>query len=268
VDQNIIEVLRHHRHDRHFPCLRGRFAWPEVRHPRAVPPEACVISHGRVTPTPLRSDSCPNGGRIGDTRLTNAHHHADVSDAKIPDGSGDLSNEIRDCCRGKGGGTEPMTAIELLTEVRQRGIHMTAQGDPLRLDAPNGAVTPELREALIARKEELLSLLIQPPTAVARGSEPESPANIPEAGEPIVAVKVWSDILGEAVWVVTSDVPRTDWPTDAPVYTHAEVKLLTLIGPDTVGWVHSAKELFGARVVDAGKPQKKGETADGRRRRV
>jgi hypothetical protein len=160
-----------------------------------------------------------------------------------------------------------MTAIELLTEVRQRGIRMTAQGGRLCLDAPSGAVTPELREALITLKEELLRLLIQPSTAVARGSEPESPVNIPEAGEPIVAVKAWSDILGEAVWVVASDVPRTDWPTDAPVYTHTEVELLSLMGPDTLAWVHPVMELLGARVVDAVTPLKWGEAATGVKRR-
>ena len=151
-----------------------------------------------------------------------------------------------------------MTAIELLTEVQQRGIRMTAQGDRLCLDAPRGAVTSELHEAVITFKEELLRLLIQPSTAVARVSEPESLVNIPEAGAPIVAVKVWSGIIGEAVWVVTSEMPRTDWPTDARVYTMEEVKILSDVGRDTLAWVHPVKELFGARVVD-GKVPKEGK---------
>jgi hypothetical protein len=36
---------------------------------------------------------------------------------------------------------------------------------------------------------------------------------------------------------------------DAPVYTHAEVKILTQVGPETLAWVHPVKEIFDARVV-------------------
>jgi hypothetical protein len=64
----------------------------------------------------------------------------------------------------------------------------------------------------------------------------------------IVAVKVWSDTLGEAVWVLVDDLPRDEWPTDAPVYTQAEVKILTHVGADTLAWVHPLKVLFGATV--------------------
>jgi hypothetical protein len=78
----------------------------------------------------------------------------------------------------------------------------------------------------------------------------------------VVAVKVFSPILGGHVWVIDSTLPHTEWPTDAPVYTHAEVKRLTQVGPDTLASVHLAKELFGARVVDASIPQEKGKTAN------
>jgi hypothetical protein len=81
--------------------------------------------------------------------------------------------------------------------------------------------------------------------------------------DPGEAVKAFSPILGGNVWVIDDTLPHEQWPTDAPVYTHAEVKLLALVGPDTLAWVHPAKELFGARVVDARRPQDKGETATG-----
>jgi hypothetical protein len=67
--------------------------------------------------------------------------------------------------------------------------------------------------------------------------------------EPIVAVHVWSDVLEAAVWVVADDLPRAEWPMDAPVYTYAEVKILTQVGPETLAWVHPVKDIFDARVV-------------------
>jgi hypothetical protein len=151
--------------------------------------------------------------------------------------------------------TEPMTAIELLAELRQRGIRITAQGDHLYLDAPRGAVTSELREALITSKEELLRLLIQPSTTTARDPESEAFVNTHGEGAPNAAVKVWSDMLGEAVWVVADDMPRTEWPAGSPVYTHQEVKILLRVGPDTLKWVHLVKELFGVRVIDGKVPK-------------
>jgi hypothetical protein len=80
--------------------------------------------------------------------------------------------------------------------------------------------------------------------------------------DPVAAVKVFSPILGGHVWVVDSTLPREAWPTAAPVYTHTEVMLLTQVGPETLASVHLAKELFGARVIDARIPQEKGETAN------
>jgi hypothetical protein len=64
-----------------------------------------------------------------------------------------------------------------------------------------------------------------------------------------VAVKVWSSVLQAAVWVVADDLPRGEWPTDAPVYTHAEVKMLRPRGRDEFAVVHAAKTLFDGRII-------------------
>ena len=58
-----------------------------------------------------------------------------------------------------------------------------------------------------------------------------------------VAVKVWSDVLQAAVWVVRDDLPRVEWPHDAPVYTRREVRFLTKIGHDVLQWVNPVKEI-------------------------
>jgi hypothetical protein len=66
----------------------------------------------------------------------------------------------------------------------------------------------------------------------------------------IIAVKIWSDVLQAELWVVADDLPKEEWPTEAPVYTQAEVKILAQVGPDTLAWIHATKQMVNARVVD------------------
>ncbi len=53
-----------------------------------------------------------------------------------------------------------MNLDELLTELSQRGVKLWAEGNQLRIRAPKGALTPELRDTLTARKADVLSLLL------------------------------------------------------------------------------------------------------------
>jgi hypothetical protein len=69
----------------------------------------------------------------------------------------------------------------------------------------------------------------------------------------IIALKVWSAVLREAIWVVADDLPREAWPTDALAYTHQEVRILRQIGQDTLAWVHATKRMFGAQVIAYGR---------------
>ena len=52
-----------------------------------------------------------------------------------------------------------MTLAELLTVVRAADIRLEAHGDRLVFDAPHGALTPELRAALVEQKPALLAFL-------------------------------------------------------------------------------------------------------------
>jgi TubC N-terminal docking domain len=52
-----------------------------------------------------------------------------------------------------------MTAVELLTTAHAAGIVLRVHGDRVRVEAPAGSLTPELRHALKAGKAELLSVL-------------------------------------------------------------------------------------------------------------
>jgi hypothetical protein len=69
----------------------------------------------------------------------------------------------------------------------------------------------------------------------------------------VIAVKVWSDTLNEAIWVVADALPREEWTTDASVYAPTEVKILKDIGRDTLAWIHATKQRFGAEVVSGGR---------------
>ncbi|MCW5967585.1 MAG: hypothetical protein KIT57_03665 [Blastocatellales bacterium] len=52
-----------------------------------------------------------------------------------------------------------MTLDTLLDELQERGIELTPAGDRLRYRAPQGALTPELKQAIAERKPELLAIL-------------------------------------------------------------------------------------------------------------
>ncbi len=75
-----------------------------------------------------------------------------------------------------------MTAGGWLAVLRARGILVTAVEDRLRVDAPRGILTPEVRRALVARRAEILAALraapapIPPPLPVRAdpASHPES----------------------------------------------------------------------------------------------
>jgi hypothetical protein len=52
--------------------------------------------------------------------------------------------------------------------------------------------------------------------------------------------------------VVADGFPQPERPTDAPVYTHREVRSLSRIGPKALPWVQLVKQLLGAIGVDGG----------------
>ena len=52
-----------------------------------------------------------------------------------------------------------MSALQLLTRLRQAGIRLHEQDGKLKLKAPKGALTDELRSAITAQRDELIHLL-------------------------------------------------------------------------------------------------------------
>jgi hypothetical protein len=103
----------------------------------------------------------------------------------------------------------------LLGELRNRGVHLSVEGDALRYRGPRGALTPELREAVAANKPELVRLL--------------SPSNLDaDAGE-LAAVMLRKTVIG-GVWLVADDEALADHPdiirSGLPVFLFSEVEQL------------------------------------------
>ena len=66
-----------------------------------------------------------------------------------------------------------MVVAELLTELRARGVTLTAQDGQLQTTAPKGAITPDLGAAIKAQKAALLVALQGPVSAAALAPLPE-----------------------------------------------------------------------------------------------
>lgn len=152
-----------------------------------------------------------------------------------------------------------MTSVELFTTLSHLGVELRAEGGLLHYRAPQGVLTPDLKDAMKAHKPDLLKLLKTPCPHCGATDWRETPDGgrwcrpcVLAGWEPVAAVKVHSDVLDADLWMVADDVPPDTWPTDAPVYTQAEVKILREVGgPDVLEWVHATKELFGALVLSA-----------------
>src|SRR5712692_10331655 len=52
-----------------------------------------------------------------------------------------------------------MTTLEFLSDLRQKEIHLWAEGGRLRYRAPHGVISEAIRSELASRKAEILSIL-------------------------------------------------------------------------------------------------------------
>lgn len=68
-----------------------------------------------------------------------------------------------------------MTATQILVLAATQDIVLAAQGDRLVVDAPTGALTPELRSELVRHKPALLALLTAPRAFVTLRQGPTLP---------------------------------------------------------------------------------------------
>jgi hypothetical protein len=71
-----------------------------------------------------------------------------------------------------------MNAQELITELSRQGIILEACDDGLRIEAPKGLLTAELRQTLVEQKQAILTLLQTPPALILRKAQ--------DAAEPVI----------------------------------------------------------------------------------
>ena len=73
-----------------------------------------------------------------------------------------------------------LSTVEFLSHLRTLNVAISANGDKLRLSAPPGAITPELKSELAARKAEILKLLQE--ASIAAPSDSQSIPRISREG--------------------------------------------------------------------------------------
>ena len=128
-----------------------------------------------------------------------------------------------------------MRASTLVEKLRAQGWAFAIDGQGLRIRSPRGALTDGLRQALLAEKAAIMTIL----------AAEQQRAPVPPQADAIVAVKVWSEILQEAVWVVAEGVPIDEYLGDGKVFTHHEVRVLLAQGRGVRAWAPLDAELEG-----------------------
>lgn len=95
-----------------------------------------------------------------------------------------------------------MSLVELLSDLSRRGIRLRAEGEQLSIEAPKGALTPDLRSTLDANKRSLLELLQrkdgEPPVTASVDTEarprlgPRPPSRVgPQEGQPLTGEDIY-----------------------------------------------------------------------------
>jgi TubC N-terminal docking domain len=109
-----------------------------------------------------------------------------------------------------------MSAAAVLAEARRLGIRLTARGDRLAYDAPRDAFTPEMRDALVTHKPEILALLR---AEQQQADSSPKPLTLSDPTSEPGAVSTRSDKLADQQAALDSDsAASTAWPSAT---THA-----------------------------------------------
>jgi hypothetical protein len=134
-----------------------------------------------------------------------------------------------------------MTPDALLDKLERLNVKVTINGDKLRLEAPKGVLTPEMKEAIRQYKPALIALL-----------EAQEARRLLEVQGWVV---VYSKAIGEAVlWLKHENVViPTRW-RGAVKYTLQELQTLTN-NPDLTAEglkrIHKAKKEFDGKILPA-----------------
>jgi hypothetical protein len=128
-----------------------------------------------------------------------------------------------------------MQATTLVNTLRAQGWGFAIDGAGIRVRSPRGALTDALRQALLAEKGNIMTIL----------AAEHVHAPMPLRSEDIAAVKVWSEALQEAIWVVADGVPIDEYLGDGKIYTHHEIRVLRAHGRGVKAWAPLDAEVEG-----------------------
>src|ERR1700731_486930 len=129
-----------------------------------------------------------------------------------------------------------MTADILLEVLRSRGIRLAPIGDRLRIRAPKGTLTPDLRATISKHKAEILASFRDPETQAAEVAQRLSPD-----GPGWAAIR--SSFLGETVvWVRDETVVLPPEATRLVSYTRTELEILSTSTEKALRLIHQAKK--------------------------
>jgi len=85
-----------------------------------------------------------------------------------------------------------MSAYELIEQVHALGGIILIEGDRVRVQAPKGAITPELRGALVEHKREILATLCRQPVPIRTEDGFDGGSRIVEALGPEIVQRLWA----------------------------------------------------------------------------
>jgi hypothetical protein len=128
-----------------------------------------------------------------------------------------------------------MHATAILNLLREHGCTVTVEGDHLSVRKGKGVLTDALRQAIASEKAAIMTIL----------AAEHVRAPMPPRREDIAAVKVCSEALQEAIWVVAEGVPIDEYLGDGKVFTHHEIRVLRAHGRGVKTWAPLDIEMEG-----------------------
>jgi hypothetical protein len=127
-----------------------------------------------------------------------------------------------------------MHAAAILKLLRGHGCTIAMDGEHLSVRNGKGVLTDALRHAMASEKAAIMAILAAEHVRAPMLSE-----------ETIAAVKAWSEVLQEAVWVVAEGGPIHEFLADGKVYTYHEVRVLMEQGRGVKAWAPLDSEMDG-----------------------
>jgi hypothetical protein len=127
-----------------------------------------------------------------------------------------------------------MHAAAILKLLRGHGCTVTTDGEHLSVRKGKGVLTDALRQAIASEKTAIMTILAAEHIRAPMLSE-----------DTIAAVKAWSEVLQEAIWVVADGVPVAEYLGEGKVFTHHEVRVLRAHGRGVKAWAPLDTEMEG-----------------------